>query len=188
MLQCNPNPLTKAAFVEIVRYLLENNVNADDLCEMTMRVCIGDLQTTVVPPVGWQMYLEQAALLLLGGMKTWNSNVGISAEEVVVQLLRNDNQEVLVTTLSWINDPKSETVLAPDIRRALRQLVIQDKWDGIRAMALQAMSRAMNDYDDGISLETCIQGFETGGVMPLKEGWIVVCGYSARMVIPRKHR
>jgi hypothetical protein len=176
------NSMTRAAFVEIARYLGEKGVEDEDLRGMTLWRCVVSVRCPASLVIGWPMYLEQAALFLLGAMKKWPADVDVSAEEVMVLLLKNNFEEVPLKTLSWIIDPKTEIEMTSDVRRALRELVVQEKWDGVRAMALQAMSHAMNDDHDGLGLEECIRGFETGGVMPLKEGWITVCGYAARMV------
>jgi hypothetical protein len=182
VLQKNPNPLTKAAFVEIVRYLIQKDAKVDNLRKITLAVCIKEIRTRQTAPVGWQMYLEQAATILLGARNVCSDEMGISTEEVMVFLLQNENEEVVLKAVSWIVDQKSTAELAPAVRSTLRELVVQDKWDGVRAMALQAISSVMADEEDGISLEECIHGYGTGGVMPLKEGWITVYGYAARKV------
>jgi hypothetical protein len=176
------NSMTQAAFVEIVRYLGEKGVQEEELRLMTLRMCVVSVRCPASSLIGWPMYLEQAALFLLGAMKKWPADVDVSPEEVMVLLLKNNYEEVPIKTLSWINDSKTQIQMTSDVRRALLELVVQEKWDGVQAMALQAMSHALNNDHVGLGLEECIRGYETGGVMPLKEGWITVCGYSARMV------
>src|SRR5271170_5859070 len=61
----NGNPLTKAAFTEITHFLFNCEDKASALVEKVLTTCLGDLGGGRNESVGWQLYLEQAASLVL---------------------------------------------------------------------------------------------------------------------------
>lgn len=154
----NRNPLTKAAILEIVQ-LFDNVEKATKLRELVYLVCNEDIQTTG-SIVGWQLYLEQATSIVLN-----NGNLTF--------LLQNENEEVVIKTLKWMN----RTGISGD-PKLLYKLACQDKWEGVCALALQAMSKENSEF----TLEECICAFEKSGVMPVTEGWITLAGYVAKTV------
>jgi hypothetical protein len=97
-------------------------------------------------------------------------------------LLRNENEEVVLKTLSWLNESKTNVMSDLGIRKAVRSLIDQHHWDGIRALALRAMSGVIDDSKDGISLRECTLMCQRENVMPLKEAWIVMSGFAAKRV------
>jgi len=170
VLRENPNPLTKAAYLEIAQ-LFEKEERGKQLKDLVLLACLEDL-SRVSTSVGWQMYLEQATTIVL---KTIAG--GEDDGHMLQLLLRNKNEEVLLKTLSWMND--SEMEYSRRVRRALHDLVFQNKWDGVCALALQAMS-GLNDEE--MNLEECLCGFESSEVMPVNEGWLRLAGPAARIV------
>ena len=123
--------------------------------------------------VGWQMYLEQATSLVL------KTNKGTEDDgHMLESLLRNQNEEVVLKTLSWMND--SDIEYPHRVRSALHDLVFQNKWDGVCGLALQAMSDLS---DEEMGLVECLCGFERSDVMPVNEGWLRLAGSAARIVL-----
>src|SRR5947207_2528057 len=131
VLRENPNPLTKAAYLEILK-LFEKDEQVKQLRGLVLLACREDLSRASTS-VGWQMYLEQATLFVLKAATT-GGNFG----EVLESLLRNKNEEVVLKTLSWMKE--SDIELPRDVRPALYDLVFQNKWDGVCALALQSLS------------------------------------------------
>lgn len=172
VLRGNGNPLTKAAYLEIVR-LLDKEEKAEKLRDLVSTVCLEDLRSGSNSSVGWQLYLEQATSILL---KTITEDHKESAA-ILELLLQNENEEVVLKTLLWMN--KSDYP-SDNVKHMLYELVCQDKWDGVCALALRAMSSVTDKSE--ISLEECIRGLERSGVLPVTEGWITVAGYAARTV------
>ena len=170
VLRENPNPLTKAAYLEIVQ-LFEEKENARQLRNLVLTVCRKDI-SRVTTSVGWQMYLEQATSIVLNTITDREDD-----DHMLELLLQNENEEVVLKTLSWMND--SEMEYPPGVRRALHDLVFQKKWDGVCALALQAMS-SLNDEE--MNLEKCLCGLERSEVMPVNQGWLRLAGSAARIV------
>jgi len=170
----NENPLTKAVFVDIAHFLFNCEDKATALVEEVLRVCLQDLQAGKNESVGWQLYLEQAAALVLGA---YTKNVVHS--DVVELLLQNDNEEVVLKTLSWMNDTKSALVSSPKLRHTLHDLICQDKWDGVCALALRVIPGALGDGKQEFNLGECIRGYQRNQITPVREGWIAVAGFAA---------
>jgi hypothetical protein len=179
----NGNPLTKAAFVEIAHFLFNCEDKASALVEKVLTTCLGDLGGGRNESVGWQLYLEQAASLVLD---VYTKNVDFKGipSDVVEMLLQNDNEEVVMKTLSWMNNSKSECSSTAVLRQALRRLICQNKWDGVCALALRVIPGVFGDDEQGFSLAECIRGYQGNQVMPVREGWIAVAGFAARTVFP----
>ena len=66
VLRENPNPLTKAAYLEIAQ-LFEKEEKGKQLKDLVLLACLEDL-SRVSTSVGWQMYLEQATSIVLNAM------------------------------------------------------------------------------------------------------------------------
>lgn len=170
LLRENPNPLTKSAYLDIVD-LFEKEGNAKQLRDLILPTCRKDL-SRVSTSVGWPMYLEQATSIVLKTIKGSEDD-----GHMLELLLRNENEEVVLKTLSWMID--SEREYPHCNKRALHDLVFQNKWDGVCGLALQAMSRLNNEE---MKLVECLRGFERGEVMPVNEGWLRLAGSAARIV------
>ena len=166
----NGNPLTKAAYLELVQ-LFDTEEKVQKLRELIYTVCLEDLRAGSKSFVGWQLYLQQATSIILTTIKDDSGE----STNIIEMLLRNDHEEVVLKTLSWMNKSNYPA------RGVLYELICQDKWDGVCALALRVMSGVKDKSE--ISLEECILGFEKSGVMPVTEGWITVAGYTARSVI-----
>lgn len=177
----NGNPLTKAVFVDIAHFLFNYEDKATALVERVLKVCLEDLQAWNNEPVGWQFYLEQAAALVLDA-RTKNVDFDCMQSNIVETLLQNDNEEVVLKTLSWMNDTKSTFISSSELRRTLRRLICQNKWDGVCALALRVIPGVLGDGQPVFNLGECIRGYQGNQVMPVREGWIVVAGIAARMV------
>ena len=91
----NGNPLTKAAFIDIAHFLFNFDHKATTLVERVLKVCLEDLRARNNEPVGWQLYLEQAAALVLGA-RTKDADFVCMRSNVVETLLQNDNEEVVL--------------------------------------------------------------------------------------------
>src|SRR5579859_4088577 len=137
LLRGNPNPLTKGAFVEFMGGLLRKEEKAKEVREKTVRSCLEDIRTHQNSPVGAQMYLEQATTIILNNISSDTSELCFGT--VLLTLFENENEEVLLKTLSWILESKAET-LDMEVKRSLRKLAAQDKWDGVRALSLQTLA------------------------------------------------
>jgi hypothetical protein len=172
VLKKNGNPLTKAAYIELVQ-LFDKEEKAQKLRELIYAVCLKNLRSRSNSSVGWQLYLQHATSIVLMTIKDDNGE----STEILEVLLRNDHEEVVLKTLSWMS---KSNYPADNVRGVLYELISQDKWDGVCALALRVMSGVKDK--SGIGLEECIRGFEESGVMPVSEGWITVAGYSARNV------
>jgi hypothetical protein len=183
ILRKNGNPLTKAAFVEIAHFVFNCEDKASALVEKVLSTCLGDLGGGRNESVGWQLYLEQAASLVFD---VYAKNVDFKGilSDVVEMLLQNDNEEVVMKTLSWMNNSKSEYSSTAELRQALRRLICQNDWDGVCALALRVIPGVFGDDEQGFSLTECIRGYQGNQVMPVREGWIAVAGFAARTVFP----
>lgn len=170
VLRENPNPLTKNAYLDIVD-LIEREENAKRLSDLILPKCRKDL-SRVSTAIGWPMYLELATSIVLKTFKDSEDD-----GHMLELLLRNENEEVVLKTLSWMID--SEMEYPHRTIGALRDLVFQNKWDSVCGLALQAMSRLNNEE---INLVECLHGFKRGEVMPVNEGWLRLSGSAARIV------
>jgi hypothetical protein len=179
----NGNPLTKGAFVEIAHFLFNCEDRASALVENVLTTCIGDLGVGQKESIGWQLYLEQAASLVLD-VHTKTVDFKCLPSNVVEMLLQNDNEEVVLKTLSWMDNSNFEYSSTPMLRQGLRNLGCQDKWDGVCALALRVIPRVLDDDEQEFSLTECIQGYQGNQVMPVREAWIAVAGFAARRVFP----
>ena len=183
VLRENRNPLTKAAFVEIVHLVLRNEDKANGLKALVVSICVEDIRLGINSTIGWQWYLEQVATLALQTLSNEPSISEARSGDILRLLLSNPNEEVVLKTLSWLNESAPKGIFVDSVQQALWGLITQDKWDGVCAMALRAMSNVIDGHER-ISLETCITEYHKNDIMPVKEGWITVAGYAARMVNP----
>jgi hypothetical protein len=181
ILRQNPNPLTKSAFVEVAQFLFKKDENVL-LVEKVLQMWLQDLRDGGTFPVGSQLYLEQGTSLFLDAFGVMKEDFGCTFGEVMELLLRNDNEEAVLKTFSWLNESKTNVMSDVGVRKAVRSLIDQQHWDGIRALALRAMSVVIDDSQDGLSLRECALMCQRGNVMPLKEAWIVMSGFAAKKV------
>jgi hypothetical protein len=179
VLKKNGNPLTKAAFVEVVHQVLNKEKKASELRSLVLSVCLHDLRGGQNMAVGWQMYLEQAACLMLDALETPAHPIDKTNGEILELLLLNENDEVVLKTLLWINKFGKEYAFIGNVNCVLHNLVSRDNWDGVCAQALRAVSGAMGDNRAEIGLAKCIQECKKDHVVPVKEGWITMAGYAA---------
>ena len=181
ILKENLNPFTKAAFLDIILSLFVEEDNAQELVRLAVEACLDDFKKGYEAPIGAQLYLEQAASILLATIKVSS----ITFDEVLTPLLRNENEEVVLNCLLWMRNAKPEFI-SETIRKELKRLSMQVKWDGASAVALEALSMIMNsDNQVSFTLEQCVAGIQKRNARPLKEAWIVASGYAARMVRPK---
>ena len=182
----NANPLTKAAYTEIVHSLSDSIVLPTRFVDRVLQICLEDIRSGNPSPVGMRMYLEQASTVVLAAISSGKHSFEEPPAHILELFLRNANEEVVLNTISWISkNPQwvyPKQVSLKNVRMALCELVRQDKWDGVCALALEAMSHGVGDDIDNISLLECIHGFQQKGVRPVKEGWIILSGYAARIV------
>jgi hypothetical protein len=177
----NFNPLTKAAFVEVVQFLFKKDETAYLLVEMVLKMWFQDLRGGTFP-VGSQLYLQHGTSLFLDAYGVCKEDFGCTFNEIMELLLRNENEEVVLKTLSWLNETKTDVMSDLSIRKAVRNLINQQQWDGIGALALRAMSGVFDDGKDGIPLRECTFMCQRENVMPLKEAWIIMSGFAAKRV------
>src|SRR5437667_8674715 len=130
ILRANSNPSTKAAYLEIVQ-LFDKEEKATSLREMVYNVCVKDLRDGA-NSVGWQLYLKQATTIVL---TTAAGREDI--DHILEMLLQNDNEDVVLKALQWMNASHTKY---PLVTRILHDLVSQVKWDGVCSLALWAMS------------------------------------------------
>lgn len=182
ILRENRNPLTKAAFVEILHQVSNKEKKASELRRLALDVCLHDLRSGQQTTVGWQMYLEQAASLVLDTLETPSHSLDEPNEEILELLLGNENEEVVLKTLLWMNTFGQKYVSIENIACVLHNLVYRDSWDGVCAQALRAVSKATGENKIEIGLAKCVQECKKDKVMPVKEGWITMAGYAARKV------
>lgn len=184
----NSNPLTKAALVEVAQLLFGNNEKASRLVARVLQVWLDDLRGVENPPMGLQMYLEQGALLFLNGIGEWEDKLELTSTDVLELLLRNENEEVVLRALSWLDESKNDIISSLSIRKALRSLIDQHRWNGVCAVALRVMSDTVTVKDEEIPLKECMVALQKDNVMPLREAWIVMSGSAAKQVYPSQRR
>lgn len=184
----NPNPLTKAAFLDVAQLLFRKNEHARCFVDSVVHTWLDDLRGGENPPMGWQLYLEQGTSLFLDGIRDWNDGLQSTPIDVLELLLKNENEEVVLKALSWLNESKNDILSNQGIRQALRGLIDQQRWDGVRALALRAMSGTVVAKEEGIPLKECLTAFQNDNVMPLREAWIVMSGSAAKKVKPLRWR
>jgi hypothetical protein len=166
--------MTKMAYLAIIGELNGENT-AISLRSKVVETCIQDLTHETETTIGWPSYLEKAAELVLETS---------AQENTIVLLLRHSSEEVVMKTLTWINALPSEDIFTKTIRDAIWELIDQTKWDGACSLALQAMSNA-KDGETRVTLVRCIDGYRESYNLPIKDGWITIAGYAARMVRSR---
>jgi hypothetical protein len=184
----NSNPLTKAAFLDVAQLLFRKNEHARRLVDSVVHIWLDDLRGGENLPMGLQLYLEQGASLFLDGIRDWNDGLELISTDVLELLLRNENEEVVLKALSWLDESKNDIFSNLSIRQALRSLINQQRWDGVRALALRAMSGTVVGKEEGIPLKECMVAFQKDNVMPLREAWIVMSGSAAKQVKPLRWR
>ena len=181
VLRENGNPLTKAAFVEIAHFLLKYENKATALVERALILCLEDLQAGMNESVGWQLYLEQVASLVLD-VREKNIDCESVPYDVLNMLLQNDNEEVVLKTLTWLSNTKSAESSTPILRQSLGRLIRQDKFDRVCALALRAIPKITCDNEQEFGVGDCVRGYKASQVMPVREGWIVLAGFTAHTV------
>jgi hypothetical protein len=183
VLRQNSNPLTKAAFLEVTQLLFRKAERARRLVDRVVHIWLDDLRGGDNPPMGLQLYLEQGASLFLDGIGDWKGELELTSTDVLELLLRNENEEVVLKALSWLDISKNDILSNLSIRHALRDLIDQQRWSRVRALALRAMSGTVV-AKEGIPLKECMVAFQNDNVMPLREAWIVMSGFAAKQVKP----
>jgi hypothetical protein len=169
--QKNRNPLVKAVLLDIMRVIYRDD-KAKILRDRVMEMCLDDLHLEAKFTVGWQWYLEKAVEMVL------ETDVG---ENTLELLLRHSSEEVVMKALSWANDSGASSILSENIRDALWDLINQNKWDGVCSLSLRAMSNAV-DGETQVTLAHCLRGYQNSNHLRIKDGWIALAGYAARMV------
>jgi len=177
----NGNPLTKAAFVDTARFLFNTEDKTSLLAEKVLKVCVDDLRAGKNASIGWPLYLEQAVALVLDAHAK-DVDFDCIQSDVLEVLLQNDNEEVVLKTLLWMNDTKSAFVPTSKLRQTLRDLICQEKWDGVCALALRVIPGVLGNGEQEFDLGECIRGYHGNQVLPVREGWIAVAGFAARTV------
>ena len=181
ILRQNSNPSTKAAFVEIAQLLLRKKVKADDVMKMILEACLEDIRGGQIFPVGSDMYLERATTLLLEMISDWEYESIEFPEKILNDLLRSENDEVILKALTFISEFKPEGMLS--LRAALGGLLSSNQSNRVRALTLQSLSTIAASGKSGFSLKYCLYDLEMATVLPLKEAWIIHSGYAAREVL-----
>lgn len=184
----NTNPLTKAAYVEIVQYLLGKENSISPLMKHVFRICLNDIHANRISPVGSQLYLERATSLVLSCISNGKDPVDVLPEDVLEILIQNENEEVITQTVSWVMESGSNWTTIDKVRKALLQLLFRGKWDRIRALALQTISIEMcsEDFEDIFGVGSLHQ-IQKEDVRPVQEGKIVLAGHVTRLVSINYH-
>jgi hypothetical protein len=180
ILRKNSNPSTKAAFIEIAT-ILRREVKANELMKKVLQACLEDIRGGKVFPVGSDLYFERATTLLLDMIADWRYGSVESPEKILSDLLRSENNEVILKALDFINEFKPEGMSS--IRGDLELLLSSNRSKRVRAWTLQSLSSIGANEKSGLSLKYCLDELEMATVLPLKEAWIIHCGYAAREVL-----
>lgn len=178
----NPNPLTRAAFIDISLALFRHEPKAEALKKNLSEICLRDITQGKSFPIGKQHYLARATSVVLEYIETHSESK--EDTKVLIQLLNTQDEEIAHQTLTWLEKSKN-AYSSEEMINALQKFTVppKDKWEGCCATALRVLATYLDTLDSMTQLSVCLAPRERA-VLPVHDAWLALSGCAIKMVIP----